>query len=80
MAILWFLIIGAMAGWIAGELVRGDGFGFAGNLVVGIIGALIGGLLFDALGINAYGLLGSLAMATIGAMVLLFLLNVFRRA
>jgi uncharacterized membrane protein YeaQ/YmgE (transglycosylase-associated protein family) len=80
MEIIWFLIIGAVAGWIAGELVKGNGFGLVGNLVVGIVGALIGGFLFNALGIATYGLIGSLVTATVGAIVLLVLLNMFRRA
>lgn len=78
MDIIWFLIIGAVAGWIAGEIVRGDGFGLVGNIVVGIVGAVIGGFLFGLLGISAYGLTGSLVMAVVGAVVLLFLLNMFR--
>jgi len=78
MDIIWFLIIGSLAGWIAGELVRGDGFGLVGNLAVGILGAVIGGFLFRLLGIGAYGLTGSLATAVIGAVVLLFLLNMSR--
>jgi uncharacterized membrane protein YeaQ/YmgE (transglycosylase-associated protein family) len=78
MDILWFLIIGGVAGWIAGEIVRGDGFGIVGNIVVGIVGAIIGGLLFGLLNIDAYGLMGSLVMSVIGAVVLLFVLNMFR--
>lgn len=78
MDVLWFLIIGAVAGWIAGEIVRGDGFGLVGNLVVGIVGAVIGGFLFSLLGISTYGLTGSLVMAIIGAIVLLFLVNMVR--
>ncbi len=80
MDIIWFLIIGALAGWIAGEIMRGHGFGLVGNLVVGIIGALVGGLLAGTLNIAAYGLVGSLVMAVIGAVVFLFLLNLLRRA
>lgn len=78
MDIVWFLIIGGIAGWIAGEIVRGDGFGIVGNIVVGIVGAVLGGMLFNLLDITAYGLLGSLVMAVIGAVVLLFILNAFR--
>lgn len=77
MNILWFLLLGALAGWIAGEIVRGHGFGILGNIVVGIIGALIGGLLTDAFGLGTYGFIGSLVMATLGAVILLFLLNMF---
>lgn len=78
MDILWFLIIGGIAGWIAGEIVRGNGFGIVGNIVVGIVGAVIGGLLFDFLDVGAYGLVGSLVMAVIGAVILLFILNAVR--
>ena len=75
MDIIWFLLIGLVAGWIAGQLVEGGGFGIVGNIVVGIIGALIGGSIFNALGISAYGTLGSIIMAVVGAVVLLFLLR-----
>jgi len=64
-----FLIIGAVAGWIAGMLMRGGGFGVLGNIVVGVIGALIGGFLFSLLGITAGGLVGSLVTAVAGAAV-----------
>ena len=80
MEIVWFIIIGIVAGWIAGEIWRGRGFGLAGDLVVGVIGAVVGGLLFDALGIQGYGLIGSLVTTTVGAVVLLFLINLFKRA
>lgn len=81
MSLLWFLIIGVLAGWIAGELYKGHGFGLVGNLVVGIVGAVVGGFLFDLLNVGpGYGLVGSLVTAVVGAVVLLFLLNAFRRA
>ena len=51
-----FLVIGAVAGWIAGQIMRGGGFGLVGNIVVGVIGALIGGWLFGLLGITASAL------------------------
>lgn len=77
--LLWILI-GALAGWIAGELMRGRGFGLLGNIIVGIVGALIGGLIFGALGIGpGFGLLGSLITAVIGAVVLLFIISLVRR-
>ena len=50
MNVLWFLPVGVIAGWLAGVLLKGGGFGLIGDLVVGIIGALIGGLLFGGLG------------------------------
>jgi uncharacterized membrane protein YeaQ/YmgE (transglycosylase-associated protein family) len=77
---LWFLLIGAIAGWLAGNIRRGYGFGLIGNIIVGICGAFFGGFLFDLLGLSAAGLLGSLLMATIGALVLLSLISFIRRA
>jgi uncharacterized membrane protein YeaQ/YmgE (transglycosylase-associated protein family) len=72
---LWFLIIGAVAGWLAGKIMRGRGFGLAGDLVVGILGSLVGGFIFRFLGIASFGLIGSLVTATVGAVVLLWLIH-----
>jgi uncharacterized membrane protein YeaQ/YmgE (transglycosylase-associated protein family) len=80
MNVLWFILIGIAAGWLAGQIMKGGGFGIVGDLIVGVIGALLGGFLFGALGIGAGGgLLGSLIVATIGAIILLFLLRLIRR-
>jgi len=78
--IVWFLLIGLAAGWLAGHLVKGRGFGLIENLVIGVIGALIGGFVFGALGVSAGGTLGSLISATVGAVILLFLLKLIRKA
>ncbi len=75
MTILWFLIIGAVSGWIAGELLKGSGFGLVGNIVVGILGALLGGYLFALFNVTTYGLLGNIVMSVIGAVVFLFILS-----
>ena len=72
---VWFLIIGAAAGWLAGKLTQGRGFGLAGDLVVGILGSLVGGFLFRLLGVVSVGLIGSLVTATVGAVVLLWLIR-----
>jgi uncharacterized membrane protein YeaQ/YmgE (transglycosylase-associated protein family) len=80
MHILWFLLIGLAAGWLAGQIMKGGGFGIVGDMIVGVIGALLGGFIFRLLGIAAYGLLGSLITATVGAIVLLALLRVIKRA
>jgi uncharacterized membrane protein YeaQ/YmgE (transglycosylase-associated protein family) len=81
MSILWFILIGLAAGWLAGQIMKGGGFGLVGDLIVGVIGALLGGWIFGKLGISAGGgLLGSLIVATIGAIVLLFLIRLIRRA
>jgi uncharacterized membrane protein YeaQ/YmgE (transglycosylase-associated protein family) len=75
--LIYFLLIGLMAGWLAGKIMQGHSFGLAGNLVVGVIGAILGGFLFGLLGLAAIGLLGSLISATVGSIVLLFILQKF---
>lgn len=72
---LWFILIGLAAGFLAGVVVKGHGFGFLGNTIVGIIGALLGGFVFGLLGITAAGKAGNLVSAFVGAIVLLFLLR-----
>ena len=74
-----FLAIGAAAGWLAGNLMKGTGFGLVGNIIVGILGAVIGGALFGMLGISAGGLIGSIITATAGAALLLFLVGFVKR-
>jgi uncharacterized membrane protein YeaQ/YmgE (transglycosylase-associated protein family) len=74
-----FLLIGAIAGWIAGIISKGSGFGPAGNIIVGIVGAFLGGLCFSLLGIAAYSLLGRLIFAVLGALLFLWLLSFIRK-
>lgn len=77
--LLW-LAIGAIAGWIAGMLVRGGGFGLVGNIVVGIIGAFVGGWLFDYFHISTGGgIFGAITGATVGAVFSLFVISIVRR-
>jgi uncharacterized membrane protein YeaQ/YmgE (transglycosylase-associated protein family) len=81
MGILAALIIGAIAGWLAGLIVRGAGFGLIGNMVVGIIGALVAGWLLPQLHIElASGTVGAIINATIGAIIVLVVLSLVRRA
>ena len=80
MSLLGWIIIGAIAGWLAGRIVEGYGFGFIGNLVIGIIGACIGGYILPRLGIIPASTLGNLIAATIGAIVLLFVIGLVKRA
>jgi uncharacterized membrane protein YeaQ/YmgE (transglycosylase-associated protein family) len=80
MNLLWFLIVGLIAGWLAGVLVKGGGFGVIGDIVVGVVGAFIGGFLFSTLGVSSGGgLVGSIIVATIGAVVLIFLVRLIKR-
>ena len=78
--IIW-LIVGAVAGWIAGAVVRGGGFGLVGDIIVGIVGAFIAGWLFPQLGFSlAAGILGTILEAAIGAILLLLVIRLIRRA
>jgi uncharacterized membrane protein YeaQ/YmgE (transglycosylase-associated protein family) len=80
MGLIIFLLIGAIAGWLAGQIVRGYGFGLVGNIVVGIVGALIAGWLFPRLGIGLpFGTIGEILSAAIGAVILLVIVGLFRR-
>ncbi|HEX7830398.1 MAG TPA: GlsB/YeaQ/YmgE family stress response membrane protein [Thermoanaerobaculia bacterium] len=78
MGFIWFIIIGALAGWLAGQFMRGSGFGLLGDIIVGVIGAFIGGYVFRAVGIEiGGGLIGPLIVAFAGAVLLLFLIRLF---
>ncbi len=79
MHIVWFLLIGLAAGWLAGQLVKRRGSGWVEDLIIGVIGALIGGFVFGLLGVSTGGLVGQLISATMGAVILLFLLRYLRR-
>ena len=80
-SLLIFLLIGAIAGWLAGVLVKGYGFGLVGNIVVGIVGAFLAGLIFPAIGLGfGGGILGTILYATLGAVVLLLIIRVVKRA
>ena len=72
---LWQIVIGILAGWLAGKIMRGRGFGLLLDLVIGIVGSLIGGFVFGLLGLHAYGLIGSIVVATAGAVMLLYLVR-----
>ena len=78
-SLFMFLVIGAIAGWLAGKMMKGGGFGLLGNIVVGVIGAVIGGWVFGLAGISAGGMFGSLIVATVGAAILLFLIGLLKK-
>ena len=77
--VIW-LIIGAVAGWLAGQLMKGGGFGLVGDIVIGILGAVIAGILLPSLGIFiGGGIVGAIINALIGACILLFVLRLVKR-
>ena len=75
--LIGWLIIGLLAGWIAGHLTRGRGFGCVVDIILGLIGAVIGGWIFTKLGIALWGFWGSLAAATVGAVILVAIARLF---
>jgi uncharacterized membrane protein YeaQ/YmgE (transglycosylase-associated protein family) len=79
MWIIWTIIIGAVVGWLAGQIVKGGGYGFLGDVIVGIVGSVIGGWIFSLLGLGAYGLIGRLIMGIVGAVVLLLILRAIKK-
>ncbi|MGH1436875.1 MAG: GlsB/YeaQ/YmgE family stress response membrane protein [Lewinella sp.] len=80
MSLLYFILIGAVAGWLAGQIMKGGGFGLLVNIILGIIGGAVGGWLFGQLGISAGGgLSGSLITATVGAVAVLFVAGLFKK-
>src|SRR5437867_2236957 len=78
-ALIWLILVGLIAGWLAGKVIRGGGFGVVGDIIVGIIGALLGGWLFGVFGIAVGGLIGQIIMAFVGAVILLLILRAIKR-
>jgi len=80
-SLIIMLLVGAVAGWLAGLIVKGFGFGLLGNIVVGIVGAFLAGLIFPQIGVSiASGIVGAIIHATIGAVILLLLIRLIKRA
>ncbi|WP_067029764.1 GlsB/YeaQ/YmgE family stress response membrane protein [Allomuricauda sp. CP2A] len=80
MGILYALLIGALAGWLAGKIMKGGGFGALINIILGIVGGVIGNWLFSTLGVHvASGVLGDLITGVIGAVVILFIAGLFKK-
>jgi uncharacterized membrane protein YeaQ/YmgE (transglycosylase-associated protein family) len=78
--LVWVVLVGILAGWLAGKITRGRGFGVLGDLVVGIVGSLLGSFLFGLIGLVAYSLLARLVMSVIGAILLLWLIRLIKRS
>lgn len=77
--LVWVVLLGFVAGWLASQIVRGRGFGLLGDLVVGIVGSLLGSFIFGLVGLGAYSLLGRLVVSVAGAIVLLWLIRLIKR-
>jgi uncharacterized membrane protein YeaQ/YmgE (transglycosylase-associated protein family) len=72
MFLLWQIVVGIIAGWLAGKIMRGRGYGVLIDLVLGVVGSMLGGLVFGLLGLYAAGLVGRLVVATAGAVLLIY--------
>ncbi|MCK5090534.1 MAG: GlsB/YeaQ/YmgE family stress response membrane protein [Hyphomicrobium sp.] len=79
-SLIVLLIVGAIAGWAAGQIVKGYGFGLVGNIVVGVVGAFIGNWLFPQLGLWGADMIGMIISAILGAVILLVVIGLVRRA
>jgi uncharacterized membrane protein YeaQ/YmgE (transglycosylase-associated protein family) len=78
--VVWFLLVGLAAGWLAGKITKGSGFGVLGDIAIGVVGAFVGGFLFRTFGLSAGGTIGTVIVATFGALVLIWLARVLRGA
>jgi uncharacterized membrane protein YeaQ/YmgE (transglycosylase-associated protein family) len=72
------LFVGLIAGWLAGAVMKGRGYGLFGSILLGIVGALVGGFVFGLLGVSAYGFLGRVVVAFVGSIVLIGLVRLLR--
>lgn len=79
MNFVWFLLIGLVAGFVAGKIWKGSGFGLIGDLVIGVVGAILGGWVLGLLGISFGGLIGALVTAVIGALLLLWIVRLIKK-
>ena len=74
---LWFLIIGAVSGWAAGQIIKGHGFGMLVYIILGVVGAYVGGFALSIFGIATYGIIGQLLTATLGAVIVIWIGGLF---
>ena len=80
MSFIWYIIIGIVAGFLAGKIMRGGGFGLVINLLLGILGRVLGGWVFALFGLAASGLIGSLITSTVGAILVLWIASLFSKS
>jgi uncharacterized membrane protein YeaQ/YmgE (transglycosylase-associated protein family) len=80
MSFIYFIIIGGIAGWLAGKIMKGGGFGLVMNIVLGIIGSMVGGWVFNFLGLSTDGgTIGSLVTALVGAVIILYVARLIKK-
>ena len=78
--LIWWMVVGLIAGFLAGKVMKGGGFGIVMDIVIGIAGAILGGFVFGLVGIHAGGLIGSIIVAFVGAVILLWIVRMLKRA
>ena len=78
MYLVWEIVIGILAGFLAGKIMRGRGYGLLIDLLLGIVGSMLGGMVFGLLGLYSSGIVGQLVVATAGAMLLIFIIRRIR--
>jgi uncharacterized membrane protein YeaQ/YmgE (transglycosylase-associated protein family) len=79
MGIFWSLVVGGVAGWLAGRIMKGEGYGVLMNIVLGMVGGVVGGLVFGLLGLAPTSMIGQLVMALVGSVVLIALVRALRK-
>jgi uncharacterized membrane protein YeaQ/YmgE (transglycosylase-associated protein family) len=80
MSFIWWIIVGLIAGWAAGKIMKGGGYGVVMDIVLGIVGAVIGGWLVGILGIHAGGFIGTILVAILGAVILIWITRLIKKA
>jgi uncharacterized membrane protein YeaQ/YmgE (transglycosylase-associated protein family) len=78
--LIWWIVVGLIAGWAAGKIMKGGGYGVAMDIVLGIVGAVVGGWLLGILGVQAGGLIGTIIVAIIGAIFLIWISRMIKKA
>ncbi len=78
--IIWWIVVGLIAGWLAGQVMKGGGYGVLADIVLGILGGILGGWLFGQMGIGAGGTIGSIVVAFVGAVILVGITRLLKRA
>jgi uncharacterized membrane protein YeaQ/YmgE (transglycosylase-associated protein family) len=78
--LIWWIVVGLIAGWAAGKIMKGGGYGVAMDIVLGIVGAVVGGWLMGVFGIQAGGFIGTILVAILGAVVLIWITRLIKKA
>ncbi len=78
--LIWWIVVGLIAGWAAGRIMKGGGYGVGIDILLGMVGGIVGGVLLGLLGIHASGLIGSIIVAIIGAVFLIWLSRKIKKA